>query len=361
MRIGILKESDDRRVALVPKGVEKLQQSGLQFLLESGAGAAANFSDADYPDTVQILKRAAVLQQADLLISIQPLPEQELKGLGPDKTLVALFEPYNQTEVVPQLTALQLQAFSLDMIPRTTLAQSMDILSSMASIAGYKAVLLAANTAPRYFPMMITAAGSVKPSQVLVLGAGVAGLQAIATAKRLGAVVEAFDVRAAAKEEVKSLGAKFVEVEGAAEDQEAGGYAVEQSEDFLRRQREAVQQSAAKSDVVITTAQVRGRKAPTLVTADTVAKMKPGSVIVDLAASTGGNCELTENKQTIVAHEVTIIGDSDLAASLPQDASVLFSNNLVNFLKLIIQEGELVIDLENEIVKSALISPPQSA
>ncbi|MEM7572103.1 MAG: NAD(P) transhydrogenase subunit alpha [Bacteroidota bacterium] len=361
MQIGILKESGDRRVALVPKGIEKLQQDGLQFLLESGAGATANFSDADYPDTIQILSRAEVLQQADLLISIHPLSEQELKGLAADKTLVALFEPYNQTEVVSQLAALQLQAFSLDMIPRTTLAQSMDILSSMASIAGYKAVLLAANTTPRYFPMMITAAGSVKPAQVLVLGAGVAGLQAIATAKRMGAVVEAFDVRAAAKEEVKSLGAKFVEVEGAAEDQDAGGYAVEQSEDFLRRQREAVQQSAAKSDVVITTAQVRGRKAPTLVTADTVAKMKPGSVIVDLAASTGGNCELTENNKTIVAHEVTIIGDSNLAASLPQDASVLFSNNLVNFLKLIIQEGELVIDLENEIVKSALISPPQSA
>ena len=361
MQIGILKETSDRRVALVPKGVEKLQQEGLQFLLETGAGTAANFSDADYPDSVKVSSRADVLAQADLLISIHPLPEKELKGLAANTSLVALFEPFNQPEIVEQLSSMQLQAFSLDMIPRTTLAQSMDILSSMASIAGYKAVLTAANTAPRYFPMMITAAGSVKPSQVLVLGAGVAGLQAIATAKRLGAVVEAFDVRAAAKEEVKSLGAKFVEVEGAAEDQGAGGYAVQQSEDFLRRQREAVQQSAAKSDVVITTAQVRGRKAPTLVTAETVEKMKPGSVIVDLAASTGGNCELTENGKTIVAHEVTIIGDSNLADGMPQDASVLFSNNLVNFLKLIIKDGELVLNLEDEIVKSALISPPQSA
>ncbi|MEM8565430.1 MAG: NAD(P) transhydrogenase subunit alpha [Bacteroidota bacterium] len=356
MRLGILKEDQEGRIAIVPKGCEKLQELGIEILLESGAGEAANFSDDDFPEFVQSHTRADVLKQADLLVSIHPLPDEELDKLDAGKTLVALFEPFRDDTVAPKLDKRKLRAFSLDMIPRTTLAQSMDILSSMASIAGYKAVLLAAHTIPRYFPMLITAAGSVKPSRVLVLGAGVAGLQAIATAKRLGAMVEAFDVRAAAKEEVLSLGAKFVEVEGAAEDNTAGGYAVEQSEEFLARQREAVQQSAAKADVVITTAQIRSGKAPVLVSAETVHLMKPGSVIVDLAASTGGNCELTQNNKTIDVNGVTIIGDSNLAALMPQDASTLFSNNLVNFLKLFIKDGQISIDMENEIVSSALIT-----
>ena len=244
----------------------------------------------------------------------------------------------------------------MDMIPRTTLAQAMDILSSMAAIAGYKAVLTAANHLPRYFPMMITAAGSIRPAKVLILGAGVAGLQAIATARRLGAMVEAFDVRKAAKEEVESLGAKFVEVAGAADDKGAGGYAVKQSEAFIKRQRAEVQNRATKADVIITTAQVRGRKAPILLPKATVDKMKAGSVVVDLASSTGGNCELSEDNELIIHNGVKIIGNSALASDMPQDASTLFSNNILNFLKLIIKDGELVLDKENEIIKSALIT-----
>ena len=232
----------------------------------------------------------------------------------------------------------------------------MDVLSSMASVAGYKAVLVAANHLPRYFPMMITAAGSIRPAKVLILGAGVAGLQAIATARRLGAQVEASDTRLAAKEEVESLGAKFVMVEGAADDSGAGGYAVQQSEDFLRRQREEVQNRAAKADVIITTAQVRGRKAPILLPKDTLDKMQPGSVVVDLAASTGGNCEMTKDREIVKYNGITIVGDSDLAATMPQDASTLFANNLVNFLKLFIKEGQLSLNMEDEIIKGAYIT-----
>lgn len=237
------------------------------------------------------------------------------------------------------------------------MAQSMDVLSSMASISGYKATLEAARLLPRYFPMMITAAGSLKPARVLVLGAGVAGLQAIATARRLGAMVEAFDTRSAAKEEVLSLGAKFVEVEGAAEDKGAGGYAVEQSEDFLKRQRAEVQARAMKADVIITTAQVRGRKAPVLVPASTVEQMRQGAVIIDLASSTGGNCELSKDNEVIVHNGVTVYGNSHLSALMPQDASTLYSNNLFNFLKYLMKDGELDLRLDDEIISGALITP----
>jgi NAD(P) transhydrogenase subunit alpha len=230
-------------------------------------------------------------------------------------------------------------------------------LSSMASIAGYQAVLVAATKLSRYFPMMVTAADSVKPSKVLVLGAGVAGLQAIATARRNGAMVEAFDTRGAAKEEVESLGAKFVEVAGAVDDRGAGGYAVQQSEEFLQRQRAEVQARAAKADVIICTAQVRGRKAPILLPASTVENMRPGSVVVDLAASTGGNCELTQNDQIIQHNGVTIIGDSNLAAKMPQDASMLYGNNVANFLKLLIaKDGSLNLDFNNEIIAGSCIA-----
>ncbi|MEZ4686686.1 MAG: NAD(P) transhydrogenase subunit alpha, partial [Bacteroidia bacterium] len=245
--------------------------------------------------------------------------------------------------------------FSLDMVPRTTKAQAMDVLSSMATAAGYKAILSAASHLPKFFPMFMTAAGTVPPAKVLVLGAGVAGLQAIATARRLGAVVHAFDVRTAAKEEVLSLGAKFVEVEGAKDDAAAGGYAVEQSEEYQRRQNELVQEFASKSDVVICTAQIPGRRAPVLITEDTVKKMIPGSVIVDLAASTGGNCALTENDSIIQTHGVTIVGDSNLPASIPLDASKMYGKNLINFFKESLQEGAISFDFENEILQGACI------
>ena len=358
MKIGVLKEDADRRVAVVPDTVPKFRQIGIEVLVEKSAGSAARFSDADYQEQeAKVLDRAGVLQQADLLISIHPLSAEERKSIRSDQWLVSQFEPFNDQEISATLEKEGINAFSLDMIPRTTLAQSMDILSSMASIAGYKAVLEAARFLPRYFPMMITAAGSIKPSKVLVLGAGVAGLQAIATARRLGAMVEAFDTRAAAKEEVLSLGAKFVEVEGAADDTGAGGYAVEQSEDFQKRQRAEVQTRAMKADVIITTAQVRGRKAPLLVPTSTVEQMKPGSVIIDLAASTGGNCELSKDQELVVHKGVQIYGNSNLAELMPQDASTLYSNNLHNFLKYITKDGEIDLRMDDEIIAGALITP----
>ena len=360
MKLAIPKETNDTRVALAPDSVGKLADMGFEVLLEHEAGAEAFFPDDAY-EGAKLLDRASLLREADSILSIHPLSDEELQQLAEDTLVISQFQPFNDESVVEKLRQMKLRALSLDMIPRTTLAQSMDILSSMASIAGYKAVLEAAHLLPRYFPMMITAAGSVRPAKVLVLGAGVAGLQAIATARRLGAQVEAFDTRSAAKEEVKSLGAKFVEVEGAKDDSEAGGYAVEQSEEFLKRQRAEVQARAIKSDIIITTAQVRGRKAPVLVPSKTVEQMKPGSVIVDLASSTGGNCELSEDNKTIQRHSVTIIGNSNLPALMPQHASQLYANNVVNFLKLIIEDGQLKLDLDNEIIRGAYITAEPAA
>jgi len=355
MKLAITREADDPRVAIAPDAIAKLSDAGLEVLVEKGAGERALFADEDY-EGAELKDRAALLQEADIVLSIHPLPEGEMQKLKPETVVLSQFQPFNNESIAERLRQQNLRAFSLDMIPRTTLAQSMDILSSMASIAGYKAVLEAARLLPRYFPMMITAAGSLRPAKVLVLGAGVAGLQAITTARRLGAQVEAFDTRSAAKEEVKSLGAKFIEIEGAREDEQAGGYAVEQSEEFLQRQREEVQNRAAKSDVIITTAQVRGRKAPILVPETTVEKMQPGSVIIDLASSTGGNCELSEDQKIVEKHGITILGNSNLSAMMPQDASQLYSNNVVNFLKLLVQEGELNLDLDNEIIRGAYIT-----
>lgn len=354
MKIGILNEQNDRRVALVPATMRK-NAKDFSFLVEKGAGLQASIKDEDFGNLAQVMSREEILTQADLLLSVEPLCDDTLSKANPKAILVSMFQPYNKAEVPGHLEQLGFRAFSLDMIPRTTLAQAMDVLSSMASIAGYKAVLAAAGLLPRYFPMMITAAGSIRPAKVLVLGAGVAGLQAIATAKRLGAMVEAFDVRKAAKEEVQSLGAKFIEVEGAV-DKDAGGYAVEQSKEFIQRQQAEVQKRAANADVIITTAQVRGRKAPILVPEDTVNKMKPGSVIVDLAASSGGNCPLSKDKEIVVHNGVRIIGNSALAEDMPQDASTLFSNNAMNFIKLLKKNGEIVLDLENEILGSAYIT-----
>lgn len=356
--IGVLKEHNDQRVALVPKSAEKLLAKGAQILLEEGAGQSAGFADDQYTAAgAKTGTRAEVIKNAEVLLCIYPPSRDELGQFPAGKAIVSQFRPYFDKEVVGFLQDKKLDGFSLDMIPRSTLAQRMDVLSSMASIAGYQAVLAAARALPRFFPMMITAAGSIKPAKVLVLGAGVAGLQAIATAKRLGAQVEAFDVRAAAKEEVQSLGARFVEVEGATDDTAAGGYAVEQTEEFKKRQAETIQAHARDADVIITTAQLRGRQAPILVEADTVKQMRSGAVIVDLAASTGGNCALTEDEKTIVHHGVTIMGYSDLSKDMPQNASELFSNNLFNFLELLVaEEGKWTVDLDNEIVSSTFIT-----
>ncbi len=357
MKIGIPKEVSDQRVSMVPEVIKKLDSLSVEFLVEQGAGIASSLNDDAYKDVgATLTDRQMLLASSDIVVSVNPLEEVDLKQLRSETVLISMFAPYADSSIVHQLKQYQLRAFSLDMIPRSTLAQSVDILSSMASVAGYRAVLTAAYYLPRYFPMMITAAGSIRPAKVLILGAGVAGLQAIATAKRLGAMVEASDVRQAAKEEVESLGAKFVEVEGAKDSKDAGGYAVEQTEDFLQRQREEVQKRAAKADVVITTAQIRGRKAPTLLLKSTVEQMRPGSVIVDLASSTGGNCELTEDNKIIVHNGVKIIGNSALPNDMPQDASVLFSNNMANFLKLIIKDSQLNINESNEIVASTFIT-----
>jgi len=356
MILGILKEPD-QRVAVPPESAKALVEMDVTVMVESGAGSGGWFSDEEYRDAgARTAPRDQTPNEADMLIGIAPPSDVELDGLTEEKVLIAVLNPLSEKELVDKLLAKNITSFSLDNIPRITRAQALDILSSMASIAGYKAVLMAANRLPKFFPMFITAAGTIVPAKVLVLGAGVAGLQAIATAKRLGAVVEAFDVRAAAKEDVLSLGAKFVEVEGARDEAEAGGYAVEQTEEYKQKQQALVQEHAAKSNVIITTAQIPGRTAPRLVTKATVEKMKPGSVIVDLAASTGGNCELTENNKTIEHQGVTIIGDSNLPAYMPVDASKMLGKNIVNLMKLLISEGELNLDFEDEIIKGTCVT-----
>lgn len=355
MQIGVLKELHDARVAIIPEFVSSLKEQN-QILVEEGAGAEAFFSDDDYSNAgANVTNRETVLSSADLIATIFPLEDAELAKLKRNAIVISSFQPFADPAIVTRLAKHTVTVFSLDMIPRITLAQAMDVLSSMASMAGYKAVLTAADHLPRYFPMLSTAAGTIPPSKVLILGAGVAGLQAIATAKRLGAVVEAFDTRLAAREEVQSLGAKFVEVEGAMDEKSAGGYAVEQTEEYKQKQKALIFEKVIKADVVISTAQLRGKKAPVLVTREMVEQMKPGAVVVDLAASSGGNCELTENNSVIMHHQVTIIGNSELAATMPMHASQLYSKNIQNFMKVFIIDGKLEMNWENPIVESSCI------
>lgn len=359
MTLGILKESDgEQRVAITPDAIQSLMKLGFQkVLVERGAGEAAFFSDESYKNQgAEVTDAAGVRKQSNVLVKIHPPEKDALAQLSDGQILIGQMNPLSQSDMVDGLLQSGITAFSLDLAPRTTRAQALDVLSSMATVAGYKAVLTAASHLPTFFPMFMTAAGTIKPAKVLILGAGVAGLQAIATAKRLGAVVEAFDVRSAAKEEVLSLGAKFVEVEGAVDDKSAGGYAVEQTEEFKQRQAQLIHDHAIASDVVICTAQIPGRKAPLLLRKNTVAEMKSGAVVVDLAASTGGNCEVTENGKTIRQNGVTIIGDSNLPASIPKDASVMFGKNVINFLKLIMIKGELSLNFEDDIVAGTCIA-----
>lgn len=357
LTIGILKENKDNRVGITPDNIKRSKIKDAQWWVETGAGNEAGFKDSMYEGAAQIKDRSTILKEADIIVSIFPPGDEDLSRIHGGALLISQFRPYQDDSVNGLLAKYPFKSLSMDMIPRTTLAQAMDVLSSMASIAGYKAVLLAAQQLPRYFPMMITSAGSIRPAKVLVIGAGVAGLQAIATSRKLGAVVEAFDVRSAAKEEVMSLGAKFVEVAGAQDDKGAGGYAVQQSEEFLARQRAEVQARASKADVIICTAQVRGRKAPILIEAETINHMRHGSVIVDLAASTGGNCALTENDKTIRINGVTIIGNSSLECEMPEDASQMYGNNILNLLGHITKDGALNLNMEDVIVKGSLIKP----
>ncbi len=356
MQIGILKETKDDRVSIIPDSIEKLTQDNNKLIIENGAGSKAYFSDDDYENAGgKIVNREDIFREAEVVISISPVDEQEINKFQSSSVYISSFQPFIDDKILAPLSSAGITAMSLDMIPRITIAQSMDILSSMASIAGYKAVLLAGTHLPKYFPMLTTAAGSIPPAKVLVLGAGVAGLQAIATARRLGAVVEAFDTRRAAKEEVHSLGARFVEVEGATDDKSAGGYAVDQTEDYKKKQKELIFDHIVKSDVVITTALLRGKPAPVLVTSEMVRKMKPGSVVVDLAAIAGGNCELTQKDKIIQENGVIIIGISELSSTVPMHASQMYSKNILNYLKTFIQKGELILDFENEIIKSSCI------
>jgi NAD(P) transhydrogenase subunit alpha len=359
MIIGILKEEGpENRVSLLPESVATLTKMMVTVFVENGAGLRAFASDSDYETAgAKIAVKADIIEQADMLIKINPPTDSEMGMFKEKSVFLAVLNPFFNTDLIKTLAHKNITSFSLDVIPRTSRAQSMDILSSMATVAGYKAVLTAANSVPKFFPMFMTAAGTITPAKVLILGAGVAGLQALATSRKLGAVVEVFDVRAAVKEEVVGLGGKFVEVEGALDDKAAGGYAVEQSEDYKKKQAAAVHDHAIKSDVVICTAQIPGKKAPLLLTKLTVESMKPGAVIIDLAASTGGNCEVTRNDETIVHQGVKIIGNSSFPVDMPSDASKMFGKNVINFLKLMISsKGEFNLNWEDDIVKGTCVT-----
>jgi NAD(P) transhydrogenase subunit alpha len=359
MNIGILKEAaPEKRVCLLPESVATLVKMGAAILAERDAGGTAFASDSDYEAAgARIASKEQIIAGSDMLVKINLPTDEEIALMKEGQVLITVLNPFFNTALVKTLAAKGITSFSMDVIPRTSRAQAMDILSSMATVAGYKAVLTAANTLPKFFPMFMTAAGTITPAKVLILGAGVAGLQAIATSRKLGAVVEAFDVRSAVKEEVQGLGAKFVEVEGATDDKAAGGYAVEQSDEFKKKQAAAIHEHAVKSDVIICTAQIPGRKAPLLIRKDTVEAMKPGSVVIDLAASTGGNCEVTQNDKTVIHHGVTIIGNSSFPVDMPSDASKMYGKNVINFLKLMITpKGELNLNWDDDIVKGTCVT-----
>lgn len=358
MQIGVLQEpSWENRVAFLPEHIADLKKRGFSVQIENSAGQKSFASDQQYVDAgAQIVTRTQVISESDIICCIHPSDDLLQVSSNKTKVIIGMFQPFNHLAWLQNLSSNKTAVFSLDMLPRTTRAQAMDVLSSQANIAGYKAVLLAANLLPHYFPMFMTAAGSIRPAKVLILGAGVAGLQAIATARRLGAVVEVFDTRAAVKEEVMSLGAKFVEVEGAADASSAGGYAVEQSEEFLSRQREKIHETAVKSDIIITTAQIPGRKAPILIEERTLQQMKLGSVVVDLAAISGGNTPHTPQNGKIVFGGVTIVGNSWLPSDMPFDASKLYGKNIINFLSLFkVDNNVLVFDLHDELLKGSCI------
>ena len=357
MIIGILKEPfPETRVSLLPEHVALLKKGKVDIMVEMNAGSKAFANDQKYTEAgASISSREGVVKAADILLSINEPSPSDISLLH-SKIILGIYQPLFNPALITALANAGTTVFSIDMIPRTTRAQSMDVLSSQANIAGYKAVLMAANLYPKYFPMFMTAAGSIPPAKMLILGAGVAGLQAIATGRRLGAIVEVFDTRPAVKEEVMSLGAKFIEVEGAADAAKAGGYAVEQSEDFMRRQKAKIAEHVAKADIIITTAQIPGKKAPILVTTEMIETLKNGSVIIDLAAATGGNTELTKNDETIIHNGVSIVGNSRLPSTMPSDASKLYGKNILNFLQLIInKEGALNLDFGDDLVKGTCI------
>jgi NAD(P) transhydrogenase subunit alpha len=348
---------NEKRVAATPETVKKFIAAGCGVVIEAGAGAAANYPDADYVAAGARLVDdfAAACADAALLLKVRPLNADELGQVGSGTVVAGLAQPFSNP-LLQNYADAGLTCFCMEMVPRISRAQSMDVLSSQANIAGYKSVLLAMEHYQRFFPMLMTAAGTVQPARVLVMGAGVAGLQAIATARRMGANVEAFDVRAAAKEQVESLGAKFVEVAAGDDAEDAGGYAKEMDEDYKRRQAELISEHAATADVIITTALIPGRPAPVLITEPMVEGMKPGSVIVDMAVEMGGNCPLTEMDAVVVKHGVTLVGVSNIPALMATDASSLYARNLFNFIQPMLQEdGSLQINRDDEIIDASLI------
>lgn len=367
MIVGVPRESfpGERRVAMVPAVVPSLTKAGLEVVVEAGAGKEAGYLDADYAAKgAKILPtRAEVFAAADIVTQVLCYGSNDRTGKAdvplyrPNQALIGFLRPLGSLETMQEIASKGITAFSIELMPRTTRAQSMDALSSMATISGYKAVLIAADTLPKIFPMLTTAAGTITPARVFIMGCGVAGLQAIATARRLGAVVSAYDLRPAVKEQVQSLGGRFVEIAIEAKDaQDARGYATAQGEEFYKKQRELLSKVVAESDVVVTAAVIPGKKSPILVTKEMVAGMAPGSVIVDLAAERGGNCELTRPEEKIEAHGVTIIGSINLASTVPYHASQMYAKNVATFLLYMMKEGKLQINPQDEIIRETLLT-----
>lgn len=361
MRVAVLKEarSAENRVALVPLGVKALVKQGLTVTVQSGAGETSGISDLIYREAgAEIATNAQdTLKDAEVILVVNPPPSNELDLLSEGSILVGFLDPLSNSDLVSRLVELNVTGISMELVPRITRAQSMDALSSQATVAGYKAVLLAANHLPKFLPMFTTAAGTIRPAKALILGAGVAGLQAIATARRLGAVVEAFDVRPAVKEQVESLGASFLESEEEVTAEGEGGYAKELTEDQHHKELELIGDALADTDIVITTAQIPGREAPVLITEDMVKTMKYGSVIVDLASESGGNCELSKAGETVLAHGVQILGPSNLPTSIPVHSSQMYSKNIVTLISEFLgDDGELELDFENDVVGPSTVT-----
>jgi H+-translocating NAD(P) transhydrogenase subunit alpha len=365
--VGVPKESypGERRVALVPLVVPNLTKAGLEVIVEAGAGEQAGYPDAAYVDkgAKVVADRATVFRSADVVLQVLCYGSNDVTGKADvplyksGQALIGFLRPFGSADVLQQIAHAGVTAFSVETIPRTTRAQSMDALSSMATVCGYKAVLLAAETSPRIFPMMTTAAGTITPARVFVIGAGVAGLQAISTARRLGAVASAYDMRPAAKEQVQSLGGRFIELPIEAQNaQDARGYGTVQDESFYARQRELLTRIVAESDIVISAAVIPGKKSPVLITSDMVKGMSPGSVIVDLAAERGGNCELTRMGETVNVHGVAIIGAINLASSVPYHASQMYARNLTTFLTYMVKDGKPQLNMQDEIIRETMIT-----
>ena len=358
MIVGVPRETaaGERRVALVPELISRLSKAGLEVLVENGAGLSAGFLDAAYQQQGASLD-SNFLSRADIVLKVQPPTSAEIQAMKESVLLIGFLAPYNQPEMIKALAARKATAFAMELMPRITRAQSMDVLSAMSTVSGYKAVLLAASRLQKFFPLLMTAAGTLTPARVFIIGAGVAGLQAIGTARRLGAVVEAYDTRPAVKEQVESLGGKFVELPLETKDaQEKTGYAKAQTEEFYQKQQELMKKSVAGADVVITTALIPGKRAPILITEDMVQAMRPGSIIVDLAAEQGGNCALTKPGQETVEHGVIILGPTNLPSTVPYHASQMYARTVTNYLLHLVKGGKINLDLNDELTRGPLVT-----